>query len=284
VIGHDPGVERECLRRGFAVLLPLLGALVLTATAAAAPRGTSDNWAGYAAYDAHFSSVRGSWTQPPANCFDRRTSYTQASFWVGLGGNDASSNAVEQIGTDSDCDTDGAPDYYAWYELWPADTVVLRLDVEPGDRLSASVAVKGSFVLLRLLDHSTGELFSRRVRMRRPDTSSAEWIVEAPTASVRRSDQVVPLTDFGTIRFSAASATSRLGHIGSIKDRDWQEQAIDFQSDVGPRNDPIERFVDSAGGAHGFPTGLSRGGRGFSVTWVEGERPAAKSPVALGAA
>jgi hypothetical protein len=267
-------------RRGSVAFLTLLGTLVLAAAAGAAPRGTSDNWAGYAAYDAHFSSVRGSWVQPAANCFGRRTSYTEASFWVGLGGNDATSNAVEQIGTDADCDTDGAPDYYAWYELWPAGTVVIRFDVEPGDRLAASVEVHGSSVSLRLLDRSSGELFSRRVHVRSPDTSSAEWIVEAPTETVRRSDQVVPLTDFGTIRFSSASATSRGGHAGSIDDRDWQEQAIDFLSDAGPRNDPIERFVDSAGGAHGFPTALTRGGRAFSVTWVEGERPAARSSLA----
>jgi hypothetical protein len=53
---------------------------------------------------------------------------------------------------------------------------------------------------------------------------------------------------------------------------------------VGPRNDPIERFVDSAAGAHGFPTGLSRSGRAFSVTWIEGEKPAARHPFAPGAA
>ena len=49
---------------------------------------------------------------------------------------------VEQTGTDTDCRS-GSPDYYGWYEMFPADPVYFTNPVAPGDCLSASVAVSG---------------------------------------------------------------------------------------------------------------------------------------------
>ena len=51
-----------------------------------------------------------------------------AAFWVGLGGYNANSQALEQAGTASDCDaTSGEPSYYAWYELVPDPSVTTKL-------------------------------------------------------------------------------------------------------------------------------------------------------------
>src|SRR6202012_327424 len=93
-----------------------------TATATRGVRNgstTSTNWSGYVLTGGSgaFTSVSSSWTEPAASC----SSGTQyAAFWVGLDG--YNSDSVEQTGSDSDC-SGGTPDYYGWYEMYPADPV-----------------------------------------------------------------------------------------------------------------------------------------------------------------
>jgi hypothetical protein len=251
----------------------------LAAAPLAAPRGTSDNWAGYATFGSTFTSVSGSWVQPAAQCFRRPTSTTEAAFWVGLGGNEPSSNKVEQIGTEADCDANGQPDYYGWYELWPAYGHDLNLDVLPGDLSRARVVLGRSTVRFSIDDVTGGQSVTRTLRLSEPDGSSVEWIAEAPAVTVRDEDQIVPLTDFGTLRFSGASATSLAGHTGAISDPAWHTTAIDFLSDRGSPRDPIGSFVDRAAAAHGFPSDLSRRGTAFTITWQRGFSPASRPGV-----
>src|SRR6059058_1162136 len=97
---------------------------------------SSSNWSGYAVTGSRFTSVSASWTEPTARCSG--TAYS--SFWVGLDGD--TSNTVEQTGTDADC-SGSAPQYYAWYEMYPKFPVNLRGTVRPGDKLSASVTTDG---------------------------------------------------------------------------------------------------------------------------------------------
>ena len=47
--------------------------------------------------------------------------FPYSSFWVGIDG--YSSSSVEQLGTDSDC-AGNTPDYYAWWEMYPAGTQI----------------------------------------------------------------------------------------------------------------------------------------------------------------
>ena len=82
-----------------------------TGAAGAATSDVSSNWAGFAVGGNTFSSVSGSWVQPTAACSGVTTS---AAFWVGLGGNSTVSNALEQIGTSSDCSAAGTASYSAW--------------------------------------------------------------------------------------------------------------------------------------------------------------------------
>lgn len=254
----------------------LLVASAIVAAAADTPsRGKSDNWTGYAVTGSRFQRVSGSWVQPPANCFGRAAGSTAASFWVGLGGDLEGSGKVEQIGTDSDCDASGQPYYYAWYELWPRDGVTLDLDVEPGDRIWVSVAIVGpSSVRIELGNLTSGRHFARTLHLARPDGTSAEWIVEAPSQTVRHGDEILPLTDFGTVRFASALATSASGHTGAIADPRWHAEAIDFRSDDGNSRNPVATFVDGVSAAYGGPTALGRGGRSFAITWRNGRPPA----------
>jgi hypothetical protein len=162
----------------------------------------STNWSGYAVTGANgaFKSVSASWTQPTATCSGRTDKY--AAFWVGLDG--YSSDSVEQTGTDSDCDG-SSPDYYGWYEMYPADPVYYTNTVKPGDALSASVTFSGTDTYTLVLKDSTrGWTETKSINESGFDRSSAEVITEAPCCT--GSGGILPLADFGTIKYTAASA------------------------------------------------------------------------------
>ena len=167
-------------------------------------RSTSTNWAGYAAINTTFTSVSSSWTQPKATCTG---SQAYSSFWVGLDG--YSSNSVEQTGTDADCSASGTPTYYAWYEMYPKFPVNLsptKYPVAPGDAITASVTFSGknSFVLT-IADATKHWTFSTTQKSGKAARSSAEVIAEAPSSS----GGVLPLTNFGTVGFTNATANGQ---------------------------------------------------------------------------
>jgi hypothetical protein len=163
----------------------------------------STNWSGYAATGSNgaFTSVSATWTQPTATCSSgRRASTSYAAFWVGLDG--YSSDSVEQTGTDSDCDG-RTPDYYGWYEMYPAYPVYYSNPVAPGDQISASVTFSGSDTYTLVLTDST-QGWTQTVTQNESglDRSSAEVITEAPSSSTG----VLPLADFGTVNYAGAEA------------------------------------------------------------------------------
>src|ERR1035437_1411388 len=130
-------------------------------------------------------------------------------FRSGLGGFGERSKALEQIGTDADCTRFGSAVYSTWYELVPAAPITLKLKVHAGDAMVASVTVKDHDVTLRIRDLSTGKMFTRTRRVSRIDSSSAEWIVEAPSVCVPTNIcRTLTLTDFGSVAFSDLSATA----------------------------------------------------------------------------
>jgi hypothetical protein len=162
-------------------------------------RSTSTNWAGYSATGGTFTNVSATWKQPAAKC-TAATAYS--SFWVGLDGD--GTNTVEQIGTDADC-SGGKPVYYAWYEMYPKFPVNLSLKITPGDTVTASVTTggNGSFTLT-IKDTTTGGSFTTTQRMKHAKLGSAEVIAEAPS-----SGGVLPLANFGTVGFSAATVNGK---------------------------------------------------------------------------
>ena len=199
------------------------GAGGVTAAQASAAISISSNWSGYVATaPAHsakrFKKVSGTWVEPTATCTAGHETYSAA--WVGLGGFASRSQALEQIGTDADCTSSGEADYYAWFELVPADAVELKLEVRPGDHISASVAAVGHTITLRIRDLTTGAKYATKRRMSSPapDVSAADWIVEAPSLCATEADcRTLPLTNFGTVGFLGGSAV--LGaHTGAIGD------------------------------------------------------------------
>jgi hypothetical protein len=238
--------------------------------------GVSSNWAGYVAggTDATtglpdaFSTVSGTWVEPKANCGSvSSTGPTSSAFWVGLGGNATSSNALEQTGTEADCTSDGTS-YFAWYELVPAGSVRLALKVDPGNKISASVTVSGTHVSILMRNLSQGTTVSKTLSMADPDTSSAEWIAEAPSvcgASYSRCSEQ-SLTNFGTVTFSSASTESN-GHAGSISDSSWSSTPIELQSGGSGGFFGAGRFAPEESVAEALPSSLTQGGSAFSITW-----------------
>jgi hypothetical protein len=209
--------------------LPLAGAAVLAlifAPAAAADNSQSANWAGYAVHhtNVNFKKVLGTWTQPKAVCTPGQATYS--SVWIGIGGYSVSSNALEQIGTEADCTAAGRQASSAWYELVPAASATVKIPVNAGDRMRAGVSISGSEVTLTLNNLTRHRTFTKRLHASVLDTTSAEWIVEAPSVCISTGCQTLPLADFGSTGFSAASAKTTAGHTGTIDDRRWTTTKI----------------------------------------------------------
>jgi hypothetical protein len=160
----------------------------------------STNWSGYAATGSTgaFNSVSSSWTEPAASCSGSSDQY--AAFWVGLDGDN--SGSVEQTGTDSDC-AGSSPDYYGWYEMYPAAPVYFTNPVAPGDSITASVAFSGTDTYTLVLTDAT-QGWNQTITQNESGLarSSAEVITEAPSSE----SGVLPLADFGVISYSASDA------------------------------------------------------------------------------
>ncbi|HTW11966.1 MAG TPA: G1 family glutamic endopeptidase, partial [Solirubrobacteraceae bacterium] len=260
------------------VLLPLITAAATLAVAAPALAATqeavSENWAGYVAQPNSadgFSAVSGSWKQPSADCNSTRSD-TYAAFWVGLGGGGQQSDALEQIGTQADCSASGATSYYAWYELVPSAPVKIGMTIHAGDRVYARTAVSGDRVSLFLRDETTGHTFQKTLTMTTttPDTSTAEWIAEAPSECANGTSgecTPLPLSDFGSASFTDAHATAG-GHTGSISDSHWTATAVALSP-------------DSSGGLFGGGYGGWGQFRNYSDYALAGSSSAGAAPGAL---
>jgi hypothetical protein len=173
---------------------------------------TSQNWAGYAAFNQkNVQSVRGTWTVPAVTYVSNCPGTTYSSSWVGIDG--YSNGTVEQIGTEQDWKngSTGSPTYYAWWEMYPHPAFYVTVNGKPapvqaGDSIIASVTYNnnnGTFTLF-MRNNSNKPLpwtFSTTQKMNQAKRTSAEWIEEAPF-----SGGITPLANFGTVNFTGCSA------------------------------------------------------------------------------
>ena len=246
------------------------------ADAAVTHHAISSNWAGYAVSKPalRFRRVAGTWVQPSASCAPGSRRYS--AYWVGLGGFHSASGALEQIGTQVDCSSLGQAVYSAWYELVPAGPVSIALRVRPGDTLSASVAVSGRTVRLRLADRTTGAVFAKQLTAKRVDVTAAEWIVEAPSKCDATRCKPLPLANFRTASFAGANVTTTAGLRGAIVDPAWAATAITL-SPYADRG--IGTGLPLPGSsAEATPSVVSATGDAFTVTYQD-VPPAAPGPL-----
>lgn len=235
---------------------------LLTPAAALADTATSANWSGYVAHRSgiSFRRIQASWTQPAATC--KRGKSTYSAFWVGLGGFSLSSQAIEQIGTELDCGPGGRETASAWYESAPSPLKVVPITVKPRDRMSASVAVAGHRVTFRLRDLTRHESFSKVITAASVDTTSADWIAEAPSACTSTGYcEPLPLTDFGSMRFTAARVRTRSGRHGAISSGAWDTTKIVLAANA-------STFAKYGTASDSTPSALQNGGSAFEVRFA----------------
>ncbi|HEY9244374.1 MAG TPA: G1 family glutamic endopeptidase [Streptosporangiaceae bacterium] len=200
---------------------------------------SSTNWSGYAATGRTFTSVSASWTEPTGTCSG---SAKYSSFWVGLDGYNSSS--VEQTGSEVDC-SGSTPEYYSWYEMYPAYPVNFSNTVRPGDHFQGSVTYNGSGnYTLVLSDTTRGWSHTVHASLSGAANSSAEVIAEAPCCTA--SGGILPLAHFSPVTFTNATANGSA--IGSFS----PTQII---------------MVNNSGQAKDSISSLS-GGNSFTATWL----------------
>jgi len=213
------------------------------------PMSTAPGWAGYVvrAGGRAFTEVGGTWREPRIVCNRPQSS---AAFWVGIGGAERDSRALEQIGTSVDCSESASAWHSAWYQLVPAPPVDIPVVIKPGDLVSAHLSLRGRTVDLAFRNRSTGASFATEVIASWLESDSAEWIAEAPATCFTPDCTQLPLADFARVVFSNAEARAGPLH-GSIAAAAWTTQPIEMS----PRSRAL-RVV---------PTPLSRRGSSFAL-------------------
>ena len=265
----------------------VLGGLAAAAVSAAALAGSalgasrdlasdvSANWAGYVLTGAYtsYTSVTGTWKQPKITCGSNDGGASSA-FWVGLGGYYTSSQSLEQVGTSADCSSATAtPKYYAWYELVPdASVTIPNFTVEPGDVITTSVNVVngGSSVMLQVKNRSRSKTFTTTLPFASVDSSSAEWVAEAPSACNQFRCRQLSLPNFGSVQFTKVAALGNSIGGTLTSNPGWTATSISLvptqSSGFFPGPDRFAAAAASSAGA--TPSAPTADGRGFTVSWA----------------
>jgi hypothetical protein len=211
-------------------------------------------------------------------CSSGRATYSAT--WVGLGGYLEKAKSLEQVGTSADCSSSGRPVYAIWLEFFPAAPKTLKLTVQPGDAIVASVTVRGHDVTVRIRNLTSGTRFSKTERRSAVDATSADWVVEAPSTCLSSEIcEALPLTDFGQIAFSSASAV-RAGHTGNADDPAWSTTALEVQQESldTSTGTAVAPAIPTATMVSAAPSSVASATGAFSVAWtertVQNEQPA----------
>jgi hypothetical protein len=158
----------------------------------------SRNWAGYAASGGTFTAVSATWSVPE---FAPDSAAGADAIWVGVGG--VSGNDLIQAGTQETVSGHGSTDYQAWVETLPQASRPVPLAVNAGDSVTISLQEQsdGDW-LVAFANNTSGKSYQLTVHYG-SSHSSAEWVVEAPTA---RRGRLLPLDAFGSVNFTQAAA------------------------------------------------------------------------------
>ncbi len=166
-----------------------------TTTTPARVSDTSSNWSGYVANGGTYTSVTGTWIVPQVGA----TTTGADATWVGIGG--VSGTDLIQAGTQATV-SGGSVSYEAWIEMLPESSRTISLDVAAGDSVTVSITEQSSGQWLIAMTNNTTHSAYQRTVSYASSRSSAEWIQEAPSSG----RGIIPLDDFGTVRFTDGSA------------------------------------------------------------------------------
>ena len=160
----------------------------------------STNWSGHLATDGNFTVVSGSWAVPTVTGNTGIESVDGT--WIGIGG--VTSNDLIQVGTLDQVAADGTVSSNIFYEILPAEAMVVDMPIKSGDVMSASVTETSlNQWLIVINDITNGNTFSKSLSYN-SSHSSAEWIEEDPSYL---SGSLMPFANFGTVTFSGCKAT-----------------------------------------------------------------------------
>src|SRR6266540_3258888 len=199
---------------------------------------TSSNWSGYVANGGTYTSVTGTWIVPQVGA----TTTGADATWVGIGG--VSGTDLIQAGTQATV-SGGSVSYEAWIEMLPESSRTISLDVAAGDSVTVSIAEQSSGLWLIAMTNNTTHSSYQRTVSYASSRSSAEWIQEAPSSG----RGIIPLDDFGTVRFTDGSAV-----------RDGKTLGL---SALGAT--PVA-MINRAGQAIAQPSTLGADGSSFAIT------------------
>lgn len=200
----------------------------------------SRNWAGYTVTGATFTGVSATWNVPE---FAPESPTGADAIWVGIGG--VHSNDLIQAGTQETVSSRGRTQYEAWIETLPQVSRAVPLAINAGDSVSVSLQQQpdGNW-LIAFVNNSSGKTYQESVQYA-SSRSSAEWVVEAPSA---RRGRIVPLDNFGSVKFTQA-ATVKDGHSVSIAQAGGHPITM-----INQRGQPLAR-----------PSALAEDGASFNV-------------------
>jgi hypothetical protein len=202
-------------------------------------RDTSSNWSGYVANGGTYTSVTGTWIVPQVGA----TTTGADATWVGIGG--VTGTDLIQAGTQATVTGDGSVTYSSWTEILPDFSRTTPLQVTAGDTVTVTITEQTNGVwLIVMVNNTTSDSYEKTLRYA-SSRSSAEWVQEAPSTS----RGIVPLSEFGTVRFIAGSAV-----------RDGVALGL---SALGAT--PVA-MVNRAGQALAIPSTLGSDGSSFAVT------------------
>jgi hypothetical protein len=141
------------------------------------------------------------------------------------------------------------------------------MSISPGDQMEASVTVIKTHVTLRVRDLTSGAYISKSLRMAKPDTSSADWIVEAPSNCDGDNHCVpLPLSNFGNVSFTNSTAATAT-HTGPISDPTWSATQLELSGSA--VRSGRGRYFGAIPEDSAVPTALSGLGNAFSVGWQQ---------------
>lgn len=292
----DRGTRRALWHRGHAVstrsvwvaVIAVAAASFAVGTAQAAQSSASDvspamtvspNWSGYvvtgsSAAPVTYSSVTGTWTVPTATCNNSSTTNGSSTVWIGLGG--YTTKNQEEVGTDSNCSAKNKPTYYAWFELVPyiAYPVPSNDTVQAGDTITGTVNILSpTLVQLEIQNQTRNWDFTRTITFSSQDTSTAEWISEAPAQCLRFVCKEANLANFGSVTMRNISAVGN-GATGALNNPSWTtipiqlvptKLSIPSLADEQTQAPPKAKASSPAGATPGPP---SPDGSSFGITWV----------------
>jgi Peptidase A4 family len=214
------------------------------------------NWSGYAATapkNSKFTNVSTTFVQPAITCPGVPNQWT--SNWAGLDG--FNNGTVEQDGTFAHCGglLSTTPVYQAWYEMFPANSVIV-FNVRPGDVISAAVSYKAGVFSLTISDLTSGKSATHTATCSSCARASAEWIVERPELCNNSGTQcfLTELANFGTTSMGGDTAQVAGGTVKGVSG--FTKYQIFMVN-------PIKKgliSLDTVGP-------LQQAGRSFAVTW-----------------